>query len=304
MIIITKSGEGHYGYYLSIIQKHFNNSVVIDLNDIDQSLPKIFVTSRKEKFVVLNGDYLMRKKPFIFLLILTLQIEVVQIFYNIDFIYKNNLRSFFLKNIFKIQKAFFKKIKNLTLVDHSVNDSLGLLHIPDPIDIETPKTEIDAKEPFILLFGTHGPRKGTYNFLKKYNGLLKVIVVGKIVDERIFEFSGSKKFTIIDGFVDDVTKHKFFSQAECVAVPYIEWHGSSGVLGHAILYDKVIIGPKNFHIGKVLDEYSKSYFINTYSESIEIYQSEIEELKNKKSNAEKIIDKYYSEHRFVEVIGQ
>lgn len=302
MIIITKSDEGHYGYYLSILQKHFNECTVVDLNNRAQFLIKKCINARREKFIVLNGDYLMRKKPFFFLLILILRIEVVQIFYNIDFLYKNNFRSFFLKNVFKFQKLFLRNVRNLSLVDHSANESLGLNYIPDPIDTSYQIPKIKKNESFILLFGTHGERKGTYNFLKKYKGDLDIFVVGKIVDRRIFEFKENKKLRIIEGFVSEKVKHEYFSKAKCVAIPYLDWHGSSGVLGHAILYNKVIIGFDRFHIGRILKEYTKSYIINIMDDSVNIDSSYIESLIDKESNSDEIIYKYYSESKFVEGI--
>lgn len=260
MIIITKSREGHYGYYLSIIKKYFKDAIVVDINNSSLLLTTVFKYARREKFLVLNGDHLLRYRPFILLLMLLLKVEVVQIFYNIDFIFKNNLRSILIKNLFRIQKRLFRKIRNLSLVDHLTNESLGLIHLPDPIDTTSTAPQSGDEKPFILLFGTHGPRKGTYNFLKKYKGDLEIVVVGKIIDQRIHEFKNKERVKIIEGFVSDEVKHEFFSSAKCVAIPYINWYGSSGVLGHAILYDKVIIGPKEFHIGKLLSEYTKSYY--------------------------------------------
>ena len=127
-------------------------------------------------------------------------------------------------------------------------------------------------------------------------------MVGKIVDERIHDFKNEEKIKIVAGFVSDEIKHSYFSSAKCVAIPYINWHGSSGVLGHALLYDKVVIGPRGFHIGKVLEEYSKSIFIDIDQDKIIIDRNIIEALIEKSSNSNVIIEKYYSEQRFIEAI--
>ncbi|MBO6792751.1 MAG: hypothetical protein JJ895_02480 [Balneolaceae bacterium] len=304
MIILCPNTEGHYGYYIKLLEKKNKVNSVISHKDLSFKL--IFKELQSEKLLLLNFWAILKKKPIHYLLIILMSKRIGQFIYNLEFIHKSDLKSKFLFIFFSFLKHF-RSITSFTLVEHDINTSLGLSYIPDPIELPNQSTnnsdrsnEYNIPEEYILLFGSHDERKGTYEFLKFYSMSINVLVVGKIHDLRILEFSEKKGVYIINGFVDENLKHVLFEKAKCIAIPYQDWFGSSGVLGTAISYEKVIFGPPHFFIGNVLKSYNRSIIgsVNDSTSLVNIDNIVIEKLYKESSNSSSILDKYFSETTF------
>lgn len=303
-LILTHSSKGHYNYYIDILKKEIKNIDVLELNNVSRSI-KTVVKNRDKNFIVLNGDILLKNQFYLFLICLLFRIKCSLIFYNVDFLYKKNLRTFFIKLYFKITKNLFRNIRNITLVQNELNEKYGLIFSTDPIDGYALSAYVGKEEmPFgnyLLLFGNHSVRKGTLKFLEAYSGDLNVVVVGRIHDKRILErFSNKENIFLINDFVEDQKKSNLFDQACAVVVPYENWYGSSGVLGHAILHEKIVFGYKGYQMGSIIKKYTRGFFLN--NGSIEINMMDIVNAAKINSNNEEILNEYYSVKVFINTI--
>jgi hypothetical protein len=309
VIIISPNSEGHYGYYINLLESRFRKVEVleyIELNKIS-SIESIV----NEYVIVLNFWSFFKKKPLLYFYLLVRCKRLAQFIYNIDFLYKSSFKSFLIKGLCLGFKRI-GKITLFTLVEQKLNNKFGLTHIPDPIVLPS---NIDHNQSlkelfpnldkltntFLLLFGSHDERKGTFEFLKHYNQSIDVLIVGKIHDKRILDFQNRKGVYILDSFVNDEVKHILFEQAICIVVPYINWFGSSGVLGTAISYEKVVLGSSSYFIGKVLSEYERA-ISGDISDIANFGIEEIERKRNLPSNSPVLLSKYFSESTFVKII--
>lgn len=299
--IICPNKEGHYGYYIDIIKSEYSINKVITYEEIKK------VNIENGNYIILNFWSFFKKYYSTYFLIILRSKRIFQFIYNIDFLYKNNLKSIIVKLII----IFFKKIKKIrtfTLVEHSKNKKLGLIYSTDPILTKNQKkasaVEISNRElpdNFILLFGSHDERKGTYKFIKSFEIKLNLLIVGRIHDNRIFEFKGKDNVIIWDDFVDEDIKDLLFKKTVCVAIPYQGWFGSSGVLGTAISYGKVIIGSSDYFIGSILNDYSRGISLSEYQElsSRNELSDKIQEYYDHDSNHEEIMKRYFDVDLFL-----
>jgi glycosyltransferase involved in cell wall biosynthesis len=157
--------------------------------------------------------------------------------------------------------------------------------LADPIPVYEEEHEFDAYKYYkiprnkkILLHpGAIDPRKGTYEIIEAVD-LLKdketeeyaILIVGKakadierIVLEKITALK-NKSFTIVfdNSFVSNDRLKSLFVQSFAVLMPYKNPEASSGILGHAVSSNKIVIAPKLGLIGDIIKEYKLGVLIN------------------------------------------
>lgn len=154
------------------------------------------------------------------------------------------------------------------------------LPLPDPILITNPvclgNSEVDVFERSskirFLLFGSLSARKGIFLVIDALRLLpqnitkdIEIFIAGRIVKEERASFltalsdlkSDRRDIAIIylDEFVAYAALAPMFLNSDCILLPYIESEASSGLLGHAALYERPVIGTDYGLIGCLIRRY-------------------------------------------------
>lgn len=151
--------------------------------------------------------------------------------------------------------------------------------IPDPLPASCPALEKEAptslERPFtFLLAGSMAPRKGVLEVLEaliSLRGWLDQPICLRLVGRFRREASGYKEQVlsgirelekgeagsrihvyIEDAFIDNASLSREFSEADCVLTPYLEFYGSSGMVGHACRYQKPLLGCLDGLLGELI----------------------------------------------------
>lgn len=154
------------------------------------------------------------------------------------------------------------------------------VHLPDPIFIppdgngqkkKKPLLDSSAKRRF-LLFGTLSSRKGIFLVLDALNQLperldqkLEVIFAGNVIKKEkdlfvqaMADAKGCRPDIDIvhhDGFLPYDEIPGLFSNCDYILVPYNSTNSSSGIIGHAALYGKPVIGRSDGLLGRLIRSY-------------------------------------------------
>ena len=119
---------------------------------------------------------------------------------------------------------------------------------PEPYDRLSIADELrcarDAAPASVLFFGFHTPRKGTAWALQALRGTniaLRCIVAGDCQErEQIVALAAALPASVEAELhlqrIDDETKQRLYKRATVVALPYLGYYGSSGVLFEAMIY--------------------------------------------------------------------
>lgn len=129
--------------------------------------------------------------------------------------------------------------------------------IQDPTLIPKPQVEerpnkVHNKDNSLLFFGAHSKRKGTtwaiLALSKYYRGHLFIRIAGQIekrerraIDVAIKKLPKSISYEINDGFIDDNEAIRMLAEAKAVALPYIDFGSSSGVINLAWSHQKPVV---------------------------------------------------------------
>lgn len=303
-LIITPNYEGHYGYYVDIINK---NSAEVDVVTHQELTVKKISNGNIEKYIVLNFWNLLKTRPIIYLGVLFYSGKVFQFIYNIDFLYKNRSKDIFIKLLLLILKLS-SNVKTFSLVKHNSNLKYGLTYISDPIflisksQIDKPQNlNIDIVDNYYLLFGSHDKRKGTFEFLRNFKETTNILVVGKIHDKRIYDYESRDNITIIPEYVNEYTKNYLISRSTALVIPYIDWYGSSGVLGHALLFNKPVVGTGSHFLGIILKKYNRAIIIDTLHPIYHL-KEKVANVMNRSSNSSELLNTYYSISKFIKTL--
>lgn len=131
-----------------------------------------------------------------------------------------------------------------------------------------------------LLFGSLSSRKGIFLVLEAIRKISEDIVerieflfAGRVTldDRALFTAAladikrNRPRVTIhyLDEFVPYEAIPELFSSSDCVLVPYVGNQSSSGVIGHAALYGKPVIGPDRGLVGDLIRSYNLGTVITT-----------------------------------------
>jgi glycosyltransferase involved in cell wall biosynthesis len=161
--------------------------------------------------------------------------------------------------------------------------------IPDPLPSRSPFIESKLKDdhvrPFtFLLAGSLAPRKGCLETLeaiahasKRLARPLRLRIMGRFRDEasayrdRVMcalhrlqvELAPSHmRVEIEDGFIDNKSLSRAFAESDCVLAPYLEFYGSSGMIGHACRYQKPLLACRDGLLGELVREKKLGLCVN------------------------------------------
>lgn len=201
--------------------------------------------------------------------------------------YKNIGDIFFLKKIyrkflFSMHMFFNPSLKLLVLNDKFVVNQLKtkktyrdrISFLPDPIHKQI-EINIDKKPTgkfSMLIFGSLDARKNLSNIAKAFVLLpeeqqktVKLIIKGKIrlpykkkASETIRWLKKNTRVEIEaeDKFVSEKDKVEAFINTDLVLIVYKNFYGSSGVLGHAALYNRPVLASSYGLISDLVEEYN------------------------------------------------
>lgn len=164
--------------------------------------------------------------------------------------------------------------------------SKKFVYLPDPIvggkndvhhDIRN-EYKIGVGKKIFLHFGSLSLRKGIVETLDCIQyiepdvlGQICFIFAGKLdcgieelVSEKILKYRRMYGADIITdfSFVTDEKKNAYFSCSDVIMIPYKNIESSSGVLGYAALYKKIVVGPEKGLLGSLIKEYGMGFTIN------------------------------------------
>jgi glycosyltransferase involved in cell wall biosynthesis len=160
-------------------------------------------------------------------------------------------------------------------------------YLPDPVNNEDSVTSLgasvtlkkDTKKLNLLISGRISSRKNVHNIIKATQMLPKEISQ-KIILVIAGEFSDKEYESRVLSLVAEaknvnvVIENKLFSDKELldvlkksdvVFVAYSNFFASSGILGHAVNFSKVVIGATNGVIGKTIRKYNLGALVDPES---------------------------------------
>jgi glycosyltransferase involved in cell wall biosynthesis len=222
--------------------------------------------------------------------------------------FRNRLRKIIKKNMMRIV-LFFNKIDRIFILnDKQTVQSLNDIYVTkvfrllrDPINISVdriskslPKaSEAKNKKNVFLLFGSITKRKGTLILLEALKGHLsdkisktiKIMIVGNVPDhfkkefyteiERTRLLNKDIEIIIDDRFINFEEIPQIFSKSDYVLAPYINFFGSSGVLGYSAYFNKPIICSDNGLMADLVKEYNLGYLVKPNPTSLGLIISKL-----------------------------
>lgn len=190
--------------------------------------------------------------------------------------------------------------------------------LPDPIPLYKEEKgfnvynyyNIPKNKKILLHPGAINPRKGTYEIIEAIDQLTvdsikdyAILIVGKAkpdIESEILnkiESLRNKNFQIIfdNSFVSNERLKSLFLQSKAVLMPYKNPEASSGILGHSILANKLVVAPNSGLIGEIVREKEIGIVIdNVTSKDIAKAIEKIETFKLNSSNAEAFVNSHSS----------
>jgi glycosyltransferase involved in cell wall biosynthesis len=160
-------------------------------------------------------------------------------------------------------------------------------YLPDPIQQTQGEVKQDLRKKFgisrkttvLLAFGSIIPRKNLQRCIRALASLPEskpycLLIAGKgnpnyIADlqKEYDENSTCRHQLIIENtFLSESEIPNYFSIADVVLMPYINFYGSSGVLGHAMRFGKPVIAPKVGLIADLVRRYDLGLTVNPLSQ--------------------------------------
>jgi glycosyltransferase involved in cell wall biosynthesis len=157
--------------------------------------------------------------------------------------------------------------------------------LPDPIpDIEPLKDfnirkayGIDSRKKIFLHIGSLNGRKGSLDILhsipyipeevqKKicflFAGKANSLFINQLMEViRYYKQHSSVQLIFESQFIENARMKSFFDQCDCVLIPYKNAESSSGILGHAVIANKPVIGPNKGLLGELINQNNLGYTI-------------------------------------------
>lgn len=160
--------------------------------------------------------------------------------------------------------------------------------VVDPIPANVSHSVATARKPVerldrvtFLLFGSLDPRKGALETLRAMEQLsdaelskVRLRFVGRLriadgfrsrLMAAIESFRGRSSgacIELVDRYVGLDEMEQEFTQADCILIPYVDFYGSSGVLGHACRFLRPVIACQVGLIGELVRELKLGHTIN------------------------------------------
>lgn len=149
-------------------------------------------------------------------------------------------------------------------------------------------SSLGVKQAYFLAFGVMEPRKNLLNIITAFHAFsrsyttpaVSLLIIGKFVSadykqevlklvDKLFQ-NQSDSVIVHDHFIDDIARDLVIAESKAVLLPYLDFQGSSGLLGHAALHNKpAIVGS----LGLV------SELVNTYQLGIPVNPADVNQIK-------------------------
>ncbi len=191
-----------------------------------------------------------------------------------------------LKSIFVLNDRFAAAYLNRTLKRRKI-----FKYLADPVWSQIQQSEtFDLRKKYtigcdrfiFLHFGSLSIRKGVLETLEALKFLnedtaskITVLFIGRVVENfkvtvqnKILEtikVNPKVQIELDERFIPHSAIRSIFDQCDCVLLPYHFVQASSGILGHAALSEKCVIGPDRGLLGTLIKEYDLGYRVNTFS---------------------------------------
>lgn len=159
--------------------------------------------------------------------------------------------------------------------------------IPDPLpalsgQVEMPAVRGAARRPYcFLMAGSIAPRKGCLEVLAAFAILAESIdrpirlqILGRFreeyrdyrnrVFERVKQLNARPGITVVveDRFISDQELQEAFAEADCILAPYLDFYGSSGMIGYACRYQKPLLACRDGLIGEIVQKQRLGLVVN------------------------------------------
>jgi len=212
-------------------------------------------------------------------------------------VFPNNFKGWLYKKRKEVQTKWMlrnKKLKGIFLLNDT--KSCGELneryktnvfkYLPDPVTDFQSETlfnlrsnyNIPSNHKIYLHVGSLEARKGTLDIIDALKYLddeirqnITILIMGRssipfdlLIKQRIEEINASFKVSIIyeNGYIANSRLKSIFEQIDFILMPYKNTESSSGILGHAIINKKLVIGPGDGLLGYLIAENKLGYLIN------------------------------------------
>lgn len=220
-----------------------------------------------------------------------------------------------------------KNVKNIFILNDEkpvsiLNQMLGLrpcfYYLVDPVTALLNSgssseygNNIENEKNNLLIFGSFDVRKNVLGILdalsrlpSNYKEKINLLIYGKPMSSyenelkgRIKKFVEKEELISVDSkleFIDENKLDDIFYRADLILIPYLNFYSSSGILGWAAKYDKLVLAPKEGLIGRLVNEYKLGLCVNPkspqeISESIIYLLDNMDDLR-KKSRGGKYIN--------------
>jgi glycosyltransferase involved in cell wall biosynthesis len=165
----------------------------------------------------------------------------------------------------------------------------------------------------LLIAGAISERKGvveTLNaldvFFQKHSTKVELRIVGEFsstsyrqkvnlfVEEMVLKYKEKFSCVIIDKFVDFQELSNEYSSTDCVLIPYLNFSGSSGIIGHACFHKKTIIACKTGLIGEIIIDRNLGRVVDP--QNMFEYASDINDVIECKNNNSSFFSSEYDSH--------
>jgi glycosyltransferase involved in cell wall biosynthesis len=188
-----------------------------------------------------------------------------------------------------------KKVKSIFLLNdtwscnelNTIYKTDKFKYLGDPVTDFTPAPDFDlrfayhipAGNKIFLHVGTIEPRKGTLEIIDSLKYIdesiranLQIIIIGKasksfeqVIRQKIEEIktSGGENIIYENTFLENDRLKSLFEQVDFILMPYKNTEASSGILGHAIINRKPVIGPKQGLLGNLIAQNKLGYLLDS-----------------------------------------
>ncbi len=226
--------------------------------------------------------------------------------YTTDLLLKKAIQS--LKRAIKIQliKYFLnaQKLKFVFILDDNglvtylqkIIRTTKFISLPDPFrePVSTDRygstllLSLGVKQAYFLALGVMEPRKNLLNIIKAFDAFTRactapaidLLIVGKFIStdykqeviELLDKISLNQNVSVIvhDYFIDDTERDLVIAESKAVLLPYLNFQGSSGMLGHAVIHNKPAIVGSLGLVGEL---------VNTYQLGIPVNPADVNQIK-------------------------
>ncbi len=196
-------------------------------------------------------------------------------------LFNNEVRKIFILNDLEGVGLLNKKIKNI------------FTFLPDPIFVSSNHIEpsicqqiskrynLLSGKKVLLIFGRIDERKNLVNIIDGVSLLpqnlldnTRLIIAGEFLPhvkdlylKHIEKYKNKIDISVKNGFVADIEMEILFQKSDVILMPYINFFSSSGIIGHAIKYNKNVVVSQKGLVEKIVVQNNLGVAVDPYNPS-------------------------------------